>query len=307
MPVAGELHHRRLLIAGDGALLYVPFAALPEPGAAPEAAPPLIADHEVVAVPSASVLGALRRRSAPTEAAPGNVAVLADPVFRSDDPRLDGPARTAAAEVRAEGPLDLRETVRDLGMVGLARLPATRREALAIERASPPGSLVALDFAASKRLALSGALRRFGYLHLATHGLVDVEHPELSGVVLSLLDEHGRSQDGFLRLYEIYQLDLAARLVVLSGCQTGLGEPVAGEGLVGLSWGFLHAGAERVLVSLWKVSDESTAELMRRFYAALFVGHASIPAALRQAQLSLRAEERWRSPYYWAGFTLQGD
>jgi len=235
------------------------------------------------------------------------VAVLADPVFRTDDVRLAGEARTAAASIYVEGPTDLREAERDLGLVGLARLPATRREALAIDRLSPPGKLVALDFAASKRLVLSGALRRFDYLHFATHGLVDVEHPDLSGIVLSLLDEHGRPQDGFLRLYEIYNLDLAARLVVLSGCETGLGEPVAGEGLVGLSWGFLHAGAERVLVSLWKVSDESTAELMRRFYAALFAGRASIPAALRQAQLSMLAEERWQSPYYWAGFSLQGD
>jgi CHAT domain-containing protein len=307
LPVAGELHHRRLLVAGDGALLYVPFAALPEPGAAPEPASPLIASHEVVAVPSASVLGALRHRSSHGRVPPRSVAVLADPVFRTDDPRLVGEARVAAAEVRVEGPPDLGETVRDLGLLGLARLPATRREALAIERVSPPGALVALDFAANKRLVLAGALRRFGYLHFATHGLIDVEHPELSGIVLSLLDERGRPQDGFLRPYEIYSLDLAARLVVLSGCETGLGEPVAGEGLVGLSWGFLHAGAERVLVSLWKVSDESTAELMRRFYAALFAGQASIPAALRQAQLSMRAEERWRSPYHWAGFTLQGD
>lgn len=309
-PIVGQLHHRRLLIAGDGALLSVPFAALPDPSAGEEVgagAAPLVAGHELAAVPSASVLGALRRRAMSAGAPSARVAVLADPVFRTDDNRLQGAARVAAAAVHFEGPSDLRQTVRDLGLLGLARLPATRQEALAIERASPAGSLIALDFAASKRLVLAGALRRYGYLHFATHGLVDGKHPELSGIVLSLLDERGSPQDGFLRLDEIYGLDLPARLVVLSACETGLGESVAGEGLVGLSWGFLHAGAERVLVSLWKVSDESTAELMRRFYAALFAGRSSIPAALCQAQLAMRAEERWRSPYYWAGFVIQGD
>ncbi len=311
-PAAAELGQaRRLLIVADGDLLLVPFAALPDPAAPPSETSPLVVRHEIVTPPSATVLAALRRRSRQQPTPPAGVAVFADPVFRSDDPRLAPAALPAGAapgpSLPPAEPPGLGLLLRDFHLAGLARLPATAGEAAAIAQVAPSGTVVAMGFAASRERVLDGSLRRFRYLHFATHSLVDALHPDLSGIVLSLRDQRGQPQDGILRLYEIYDLDLPARLVVLSGCETGLGQPVAGEGLVGLSWGFLHAGAQGVVVSLWNVQDDSTAELMRRFYTALFAGHASAPAALRQAQLSMLASTGWRAPYHWAGFVFTGD
>jgi CHAT domain-containing protein len=125
--------------------------------------------------------------------------------------------------------------------------------------------------------------------------------------VLSLVDEAGRPREGLLRAHEIHRLRLGADLVVLSACETALGREVRGEGLYGLARGFLYAGASRVVASLWSVRDEATAQLMSRFYAAMIREGLTPSAALRRAQASLQAEPRWASPYYWAGFVLQGD
>ena len=116
-----------------------------------------------------------------------------------------------------------------------------------------------------------------------------------------------RSRDGFLRLNTIYNLRLGADLVVLSACQTALGKEVAGEGLVGLTRGFMYAGARRVIASLWQVSDAATAELMRKFYAGLLQRRLPAGAALRSASSKCRGIRAGPSPYYWAGFVLQGD
>jgi CHAT domain-containing protein len=121
------------------------------------------------------------------------------------------------------------------------------------------------------------------------------------------VDRNGNPTDGFLRLHEVYDLSLAADLVVLSGCRTALGKEVKGEGLLGLTRGFLYAGASRVMASLWPVRDRATAELMRRFYRGLLQDGLPPAAALRAAQRSLRRDPRWRDPFYWAPFILQGD
>jgi CHAT domain-containing protein len=150
-------------------------------------------------------------------------------------------------------------------------------------------------------------LSEYQIVHFATHSLLNNRHPELSGIVLSLVDERGRSQDGFLRLNEIYNLKLHADLVVLSSCQTALGKEVKGEGLIGLTRGFMYAGAPRVVASVWKVSDNATAELMTRFYRKMFEEGMRPSEALRMAQISLYEERQWRAPYYWAAFILQGE
>lgn len=140
------------------------------------------------------------------------------------------------------------------------------------------------------------------------HGVLNPLHPELSGIVLSLVDERGAPQDGFLQLHDIYNLRLAAELVVLSACQTGLGAEIWGEGLVGLTRAVMYAGAPRVVVSLWRVDDEATADLMRHFYEGMLGPKRLRPAAaLSAAQTALRQQSRWKSPYYWAGFVLQGE
>jgi CHAT domain-containing protein len=166
----------------------------------------------------------------------------------------------------------------------------------------------ALDFEASRTTALRPDLGEYRIVHFATHGMLNNIHPELSGIVLSLVDEAGRQRDGFLRLQDIYNLKLPAELVVLSACQTGLGKEVKGEGLIGLTRGFMYAGAPRIVASLWKVDDRATSELMKRFYQGLLGPEALRPAgALRQAQLSIWKQKQWRSPYYWAAFVLQGE
>jgi CHAT domain-containing protein len=165
-----------------------------------------------------------------------------------------------------------------------------------------------LDFAANLSNATSGELSQYRIVHFATHGFLNSRHPELSGIVLSLVDEKGQEQDGFLRAHEVYALTLPAELVVLSGCRTGLGKDIRGEGLIGLTRAFMHAGAARVLVSLWDVNDEATAELITRFYTRLLGPDKVSPAAaLRAAQVSMAQDKRWSSPYFWAGFTLQGE
>src|SRR5262249_20887592 len=138
-------------------------------------------------------------------------------------------------------------------------------------------------------------------VHFATHSIINEKHPLLSGIVLSMFDETGKPQDGYLRVGDIYNMNLSADLVVLSACRTGLGQQIRGEGLVGLTRGFLYAGSSRVIASLWKVDDEATAELMKHFYQYMLRQKMSAAAALRKAKLDMRASANWKEPYYWAG------
>jgi CHAT domain-containing protein len=289
-------------VVASGALAYVPFGALSAPGAHE----PLLAQHEVVSAPSASVVIALRQEhGAPAVASP-TVGVLADPVFEATDPRVRGGAGSATG--RTAVPVGLTRAMDSLGRGGFTRLPFSRGEADAIAAFVPqPALLKATDFAASRALVATGALGDRRVIHFATHGILNSEHPDLSGLVLSLVDETGAPRDGFLRMHEIYNLRLPADLVVLSACQTALGREMRGEGLVGLTRGFMYAGARRVVASLWQVDDESTAELMERFYRAMLKDGHRPSSALRSAQLGMSRSRRWAAPFYWAGFTLQGE
>ncbi|MFL6237671.1 MAG: CHAT domain-containing protein [Thermoanaerobaculia bacterium] len=310
-PAVGSLGNKRLLIAADGALQYVPFAALPmasEGGARV----PLLVNHEVISVPSVSVLARLRRERADRLPPLHLAAVIADPVFQKADPRVGGwkshPAVLAAIASVAGSGSDLERSASDVGMDHLMRLPWSRHEAEAILRLIPPSEgLRALDFAASRELVRSGRLGEYRIVHFATHGFLNAEHPDLSGLVLSLVDDRGRPQDGFLRVSEIPGLDLHADLVVLSACRTALGKEIWGEGLLGLTQAFLQGGASRVVVSLWNVDDAGTAVLMGRFYQAMLQENLPPSGALRAAQLAMLKEPRWEAPYYWAGFSLQGE
>ena len=176
-----------------------------------------------------------------------------------------------------------------------------------MQLAAPGMEFKALDFDASRKVATAADIRDYRIVHFATHALMNNEHPELSGIVLSLVDAQGRPQNGFLRLYDIYNMKLAADLVVLSACQTALGKEIRGEGIVGLTRGFMYAGAPRVVASLWRIDDRATAELMRRFYAHMLGEGLRPAAALRAAQVSMLQEKRWQAPHYWAAFTLQGE
>jgi len=296
-PIASELRARRLVIAAEGALQYVPFAAL----SASSSRAPLIADHEIVTIPSAATLALLRREeNRPTPAK--TLIVLADSVYSADDPRIDRAKAAARNETGAASDLQ-----RSLDR--MQRLPFTRLEADSIARFVPPAlRREALDFEASRDTAVGDEIRHYRIVHFATHAVLNSEHPELSGIVLSLFDRSGRAQDGFVRLHDVYHLRLPADLVVLSACQTALGKEIKGEGLIGLTRGFMYAGVPRIVASLWKVDDRATAELMRRFYEGMLGPRRLRPAeALRAAQIEMSGSAMWRQPYYWAGFLLQGE
>lgn len=307
-PVASSLGTKRLVIVADGALHYVPFAALPAPAADP-GDEILLDHHEVVHLPSASVLASLRNMVTLRKRAPKTIAVIADPVFERDDPRIARRGLAAApAHAPEGGEAALLRAVRGLGTGGLRRLPYSAQEAHSILALVPEASrFSALGLDAAYPLVESDRLADYRILHFATHGLIHRDHPELSGLVLSLFDEEGAPRRGFLRLHKIYNLHLRAELVVLSACETGLGKELEGEGLVGLTRGFLYAGTPRVIHSLWEVGDESSAELMKRFYGHLLTERSSPAAALRAAQLSMRGDEEWSAPFHWAAFVLQGD
>jgi len=319
-----ELKGKRLLIVASGALEYLPFAALPILSNE-NCYQPLITEHEIVNLPSASVLSVIRRETAGRAAAPKTVAVLADPVFETNDPRLLMAAKRraggqesafntrSAAEASSSASGDLNcspflRAVRSLGRGSLSRLLFSHEEADAIADLVPARSLLkATGFQASRAKALSGELSNYRIVHFATHGLLNSEYPELSGLALSLVEENGKAQDGFLRMHEIYNLRLPADLVVLSACQTALGKEIKGEGLVGLTRGFMYAGAERVVASLWQVDDLATAGLMKRFYQGMLKDGLRPAEALRVAQIEMSKHKRWSAPYYWAGFVIQGE
>lgn len=319
-PVAPQLGKKRLLIVPDGALQYVPFQALtvPETGdqreqparaMSTEDLVPLVLEHEIVSDPSASTLAALRSETASRKPAPKTVAVLADPVFESDDSRIQDRNRPQGATVEQPQIAEVHRIWRDANLGGrFPRLLSSRHEAEIIMASAPAGAgLEATDFEASRETAMRPDLGRYRIVHFATHGILNSEHPGLSGVVLSLMDRHGQPQNGFLRLHDIYNMNFPVELVVLSACNTGLGKDIKGEGLVGLTRGFMYAGAARVLASLWKVDDESTAELMKHFYRGVLKDGLPPVAALRQAQVRMWRQKEWRSPYYWAAFVIQGE
>jgi len=287
-------------VIAEGALQYIPFAALLTPKETR-----LGREHEIVSLPSASTLAALRRQVEGRTPAPQAVAVLADPVFDANDPRVSGVLKANKLPAKNKA---LERAAKDTGLMLFERLVSSRREADAITRlAGQQAALEALDFDASLTTVRKPELANYRILHFASHSLLDSRHPALSGIVLSLVDRQGKSQDGFLQAHEIYNLKLNADLAVLSACQTALGKDVRGEGLVSLTRGFMYAGAPRVMASLWRVPDTATAELMKHFYDGVLREELPPAAALRKAQAALAQHRSWSAPYYWAGFVLQGE
>ncbi|MEG4357354.1 CHAT domain-containing protein, partial [Microcoleus sp. Aus8_D1] len=309
-PAAAQLGQKRLLIVPDGVLHYTPFTALTLPQTAGENANlPLIAQHEIITLPSASTLAILRQNYADRKPPNQTLAILADPVFSQNDERVKGQIIPANTEKLESNNLGLNRSLRSSSMAWPPkRLPFTRDEAKIIFALVPTASGVqSLDFAASRATATDRNLANYQIVHFATHGMANSENPELSGILMSMVDDKGNPVNGFLRLTDIFNLKLAANLVVLSACQTGMGQNIKGEGMVGLTRGFMYAGAQRVAVSLWSVDDEGTAVLMQKFYHKMLQEKLAPAAALRAAQMEMLQDKKWQSPYYWAAFTLQGE
>ncbi|MEM6796815.1 MAG: CHAT domain-containing protein, partial [Acidobacteriota bacterium] len=265
----------RLVVVAEGPLLRLPFAAL----TLPEGSGDLLDRFEILYLPSCSLLPWLRERSR-ERGAPRLLAVVADPRFHQAG---DGSAR------------------------GPSSLPSSRQEAEALQRLSGGRADSWLGGRAAKKALEGSSLEPYRFVHFATHATLDSGRPELSSLSLALFDDEGRPLEGPLRLHDIYELRLQADLVVLSGCETALGRDVLGEGFLGLTRGFFFAGASRVAASLWRVEDRATAELMASFYRAMIDGGESPSAALRSAQLELRRRPRYRDPFFWAAFGVQGD
>ncbi len=352
-PVKSKLGKKRLVIVADGALQYVPFAALvdltaknpPQQGKEeknqlckleennpkdnrgidvtpdiPESGKkfnyqPLFVNHEIVNLPSASTI-AIQRQETRSSVGKKALAILADPVYSADDAKIRlQNARNKEQKTKSSDSLGieiersaLKRSADILNRSVWNRLPGTRKEAEEILKLVPKSSrLEAFDFEANYNWATSSALNQFRILHFATHGFVNDVNPELSGIVLSLVDKQGKDIRGYLRLGDLFNLDYPADLIVLSACETGLGKEIQGEGLVGLTRGLMYAGAERLLVSLWKVDDEGTAAFMQEFYKQMLQDGKSANQALRATQLKMWQQEKWRNPNYWAAFTFLGE
>ncbi|MBD2458861.1 tetratricopeptide repeat protein [Nostoc sp. FACHB-87] len=314
-PVVNKLGNKRLLIVADGALQYIPFTALSVcKDVTCNASIPLLVNHEIINSPSISTIAILRseqqRKSIPKK----TLAVLADPVFSRDDKRFiskdkqNTSSRKVNSDTQNENPdnLLLQRSARESDIT-FNPLPFTRQEANGILALAPQSSIKAFDFDANRAFAMNPQLSQYRFVHFATHGILNSINPELSGVVLSLVNQKGEVENGFLRLNDIFNLKLPAELVVLSACETGLGKEVRGEGLVGLTRGFMYAGSPRLIVSLWKVADEGTSILMTKFYTKMLQENLKPAEALRVAQLEMLQSEKYSAPYYWAGFTLQGE
>jgi CHAT domain-containing protein/Tfp pilus assembly protein PilF len=307
-PVAAQLDRPRLLIVGDGILNYLPFAALFVPETANNNRnQPLIADREIVMLPSASTLGILRQNYRDRQPPTRMLAMFADPVFSAGDERVKTTEATGDRAAIESVNLGLSRASRDNNL-DWKRLKFTRQEAQIVQGLVPrDASTQSLDFNANRAAVTSSNLSQYQIIHFATHGLANSTNPELSGIIMSLVNEKGKPINGFLRLTDIFNLKLAAELVVLSACQTGLGQNIQGEGIVGLTRGFMYAGAKRVVVSLWNVDDEGTAAFMASFYQEMLQKKLPPAAALRAAQLAMLQHKKWQSPYYWAAFALQGE
>lgn len=297
-----QLGKGSILIVGDGPIQLVPFAFLPTPG---DAAHKLTRGHTIAVEPSASVLAQMRKSRASETGQ--RVLIVADPVYSRSDPRFPIAPEPASATIAPAGyrpfvTIPLARRLKSLPALPMSRVEADQLAALA------HGSATALlDFDAAPGTFKHFAEDPFSIIHIATHTLLDDRHPDLSGLVLSLVDRKGRPLDGFLPLLDIYQMRLRAHLVVLSACETYIGSDLRGEGLLGLARGFLYAGARQVVASLWKVDDRATAVFMQHFYTALLRDKLSAAAALNQAQIKMSQDPAWRSPRYWAGFVLAGD
>ncbi|MEO1376254.1 MAG: CHAT domain-containing protein, partial [Cyanobacteria bacterium J06635_10] len=268
---------------------------------------PLMLNHEIVNLPSASTIAIQREKLTKRNIAPKKIAILADPVYNSNDEQVRGKAENKSLQLELEHSA-LKRSAKTLNRKLWGRLPHTATEAKAILKLVPNSiSLRAFRFDANYNLATSKNLNQYQILHFATHGFVNPEQPELSGIVLSLFSKDGEQIPGYLRLADLFEQDYPAELIVLSACETGLGKNVSGEGIVGLTRGLMYAGAARVALSLWQVDDKGTSVLMQEFYKQMLQGNKTPSQALRAAQRKLWANPDWRNPHYWAAFTFQGE
>lgn len=316
-PIAEKLRGKRLIIVADGILHYLPLTALPSPSKFTDVAPhtPLVVHNEIIYQPSAAVISNVEELAVPSKADAKTVLIFADPIFSEQDERIAARQRNSNANGWLSAIWSLFDnTVEASGFTeppfreGFARLPASQTEAAEISKiAGFSRSKIVQGAAANREKVFSAEMLDYQILHFATHSIINEEKPELSGIALSSFDANGQPLDGLLRLHEVYNLKLSADLVVLSACDSGIGSEVRGEGIVSLTRGFFQAGSRSIVASAWKVEDAATADLMKIFYRILLNENVTPALALRRAQIEMSQNPRWRSPFYWAAFTAQGE
>lgn len=304
---------KRLLIIPDKTLNYISFDALSAScflgsvnNDSEAVYVPLITKYETAVISSATTLGLLRKQNSNRVATSNFAVILADPVFEADDLRITTrPLKKSSSEDSPDSPESADVVKKE---IPLRRLRSSLEEAKQIAELEPDGkTLILSGFDANLTESKNPRLKDYQIIHFATHSLVDDKIPELSGIYLSQFNQGGESINGVLRLANIYNLDINAELIILSSCDSAIGQDVAGEGLISLSRGFLSAGAKSVIGSLWKVDDQATAELMNHFYKSLINDKMTVSGALRNAKLKMLAQKRWQSPFFWSGFVLQGE
>ena len=305
-PMSGELDKPIIIVVADGALNYVPFQILNAPSSPNDQ---LVAQHNIVNAPSASVLGDLRHEASHRQPATRLLAAFGDPVFYSSYAKRkdkNGGDQLAVQKPDVMREIELSKDRFDPSVI--PRLFYAARELTNLREIARGQALVISDVDATRQRFFATDLSQYEILHLATHGgFLDPKRPDSAGFLLSTTDAKDEEINGFVGLEDIFNLRAPVHLVVLSACQTALGKDVRGEGLIGLTRGFMYAGASSVVASLWKVDDAATAELMKHFYSNLLQHQMQPAEALRAAQNSIRQNPKWSSPYYWAAFTLQGE
>jgi len=304
-PLADHANVKRVIVVADRALNYIPFQSLPGPSG-----DPLVASYEIVNAPSASILGQLRQEKLLRPRSTRVVAAFGDPAFKSNYAELKnlGSSEVTASTRSASGERSVEVDADSLAdPAKIESLFYSKFELQNLRNLVGQDAFVKTGFDASRAALETTDFSKFAILHFATHGVLDPENPTKSGFYLSTIDEAGHDQNGFISMQDVYNLRVPVALLVLSACRTALGKEVSGEGLIGLTRGFMHAGASSVVASLWKVDDEATSELMKDFYTNMLKKNMRPAEALREAQNTLRQNPQWRSPYYWAGFTFQGE
>ncbi len=295
-PAADAIPGKRIIVVPDGELSSLPFAALPVPNS--DFGEPLIASNEVIYQPSLQSLLLFEKEFSRPESYRRDLLVFSDPVFSTDDERLAGiPDR----QTEQAGTFRLVESLRSL-----TRLRGSSREADSIS-AALGSSVDRLDgFSATRDAFIESASKGYRFVHIATHAQADRQRPDQSGIIFSRFDRNGGRIHEMVRLQDIYSMRLRCDLVVLSACETAVGKELKGEGLLSLNNAFLQTGSRAVLSTLWKVEDGATQMLMAAFYEGIAKRGLSKADSLRQAQLKLRQDPRFSSPFYWAAFTLHG-
>ncbi|MCG8434789.1 MAG: CHAT domain-containing protein, partial [Gammaproteobacteria bacterium] len=305
-PILPDVAEKLLVIVPDGALHYIPFDALP----VHDSRDYLIARHETVVIPSISTLMVKRNLLGKSRTSRNRMTIIADPVTRPDDPRITAMESVQFGEALADASAVYRSSESLYDTASLARLPYADAEANSLAKIARENQwqvTMTKGLSATREAILQSPLDQFDIIHFATHGIVDANSPRLSTLVLTSVTEDGQSIPGFLQMHDLFNLQLNAELVVLSACETALGKQIRGEGLISLTRGFLHAGADKVVASLWRAQDRATAMLMTRFYELMLKEKLRPSAALQGAKLYMLKETRYKNPHFWAPFIIQGD